>query len=504
MEEQGGQVNFNSVEFLIFLPVVVSFYWVLPFRFRWVLLLAASLFFYMSWNVWLIILIGVTTVTAYTAAICISHTKSKAVKKIWLAATLVICLGILIFFKYINFLLESAVGIIRLFNAEQDDIVFNVILPVGISFYTFQTLSYVIDVYRGEYPAEHHFGYFALYVTYFPQLVAGPIERPQTLLPQLRTPHKFNEENMIEGGKWLLSGFFRKCVIADFCGIFVDNVYSDLGSANALAVFAASALFLFQIYNDFAGYSEIALGSARLMGIKLSKNFDRPLTSSSFTEFFRRWHITLNQWFTQYVYIPLGGNRKGTLRKLLNTLIVFALCGLWHGANWTFVLWGVSAGVFVCLETLLKKPTLEICGKLRIDPENQTLIVLRQAVVFILFVLCCVLFRAQDVGEIGVAYRQIFTAWGFGEEYFLQAFESLGMSSLQFIFLVLALCSMGLIYSLTDADKPPYKLLTGRECLMVNYNCSVSVFIYGILAVALCWLALLANSDVSGFAYFQF
>ena len=168
-------MNFNSVEFLIFLPVVVSFYWVLPFRLRWVLLLAASLFFYMSWNVWLIILIGVTTVTAYTAAICISHTKSKAVKKIWLAATLVICLGILIFFKYINFLLESAVGIIRLFNAEQDDIVFNVILPVGISFYTFQTLSYVIDVYRGEYPAEHHFGYFALYVTYFPQLFEGPI-----------------------------------------------------------------------------------------------------------------------------------------------------------------------------------------------------------------------------------------------------------------------------------------------------------------------------------------
>ena len=277
-------MNFNSIEFLIFLPVVVTAYWLLPFRARWALLLAASLFFYMSWNVWLIILIGITTVTAYVAAIAVSRTDNARVRKAWLIATLVICLGILIFFKYINFLLESAVGVIRLFNAGQADIVLDIILPVGISFYTFQTLSYVIDVYRGDYPAERHFGYFALYVTYFPQLVAGPIEKPGTLLPQLRTEQKLNADDLLEGGKWLISGFFRKCVVADFCGIFVNKVYADLGSANALAVFAASALFLFQIYNDFAGYSEIALGSARLMGVKLTHNFEKPLASASFTE----------------------------------------------------------------------------------------------------------------------------------------------------------------------------------------------------------------------------
>ena len=496
-------MNFNSLEFLIFLPVVVALYWLLPFKVRWVLLLAASLFFYMIWNVWLIVLIGITTVTAYVAAICISRTQSVRVKKAWLIATLVICLGILIFFKYINFLIESVVGVIRLFGGAQDDIVLNILLPVGISFYTFQTLSYVIDVYRGDYPAEKHFGYFALYVTYFPQLVAGPIEKPGTLLPQLRTEHKFNADDVFEGGKWLLSGFFRKCVVADFCGIFVDKVYADLASANALAVFIASALFLFQIYNDFAGYSEIALGSARLMGVKLSQNFDRPLTSASFTEFFRRWHITLNQWFTQYVYIPLGGNRKGLPRKLLNTMVVFALCGLWHGANWTFVLWGLAAGVFVCIESLLRKPSQAFCQKHGIDLENPAIRLLRQAVVFLLFVFCCVLFRAQNIAEIGLAYRQMFTGWGIGADYFAKAFESLGMDGMQFILLILSLVAMAFVYSLPRGkDKNALPLEGG--CAALSRNATVSVFIYGVMAVALCWLALLASSDVSSFAYFQF
>lgn len=495
-------MNFNSIEFLIFLPVVVTLYWVLPFKVRWVLLLAASLFFYMSWNVWLIILIGITTVTAYAAAIAISRTESAKVKKIWLIITLVICLGILVFFKYINFLIESVVGVIRLFNAGQESIVLNILLPVGISFYTFQTLSYVIDVYRGDYPAEKHFGYFALYVTYFPQLVAGPIEKPGTLLPQLRTEQKINGDDMLEGGKWLISGFFRKCVVADFCGIFVNKVYADLGSANSLAVFAASALFLVQIYNDFAGYSEIALGSARLMGVKLTQNFNRPLSSASFTEFFRRWHITLNQWFTQYVYIPLGGNRKGLPRKLLNTMIVFALCGLWHGANWTFVLWGLAAGVVVCLESLVRKPARVFCSKRNINLQSPTVRLLRQAVVFILFLFCCVLFRAQNVAEIGVAYRQMFTAWGAGAEYFASAFESLGLSSMQFALLVASLAAMALLYNLpsvTGGENLPLGNVSG-----VTYNSTAAIFVYGVIAVAVCWLALLANSDVSSFAYFQF
>ena len=299
------------------------------------------------------------------------------------------------------------------------------------------------------------------------------------------------------------SGFFRKCVVADFCGIFVNKVYADLGSANGLAVFAASALFLFQIYNDFAGYSEIALGSARLMGVKLSHNFERPLSSASFTEFFRRWHITLNQWFTQYVYIPLGGNRKGVLRKLLNTMIVFALCGLWHGASWNFVLWGVTAGVFVCIESLVRKPVRAFCAKRNINLQAPTVRVLRQAAVFMLSVPCCILFRAQDIGQIGLAYSRIFTDWGFGAEYLSGAFASLGLDAQNLAMLIACLAGMVLIYRLPRVEKQQ-SLPLGEAYARVNYNCTAAVFIYGILAVAFCWLALLAGSDVSGFAYFQF
>lgn len=484
-------MNFNSWQFLLFLPAVVMLYWALPHKARWAMLLIASYIFYMSWNAWLIVLIMITTVTAYGFAIGIEKTQNVRLKKLFLAITLIICLGLLVFFKYINFILESAVGVIRLFNAEQDDIVLNIILPVGISFYTFQTLSYVIDVYRGDFRAEKHFGYFALYVAYFPQLVAGPIERPQNLLPQLREERKFSEEDMLAGGKWLLSGFFRKCVVADFCGIFVNKVYADLGNSSGLAVFMASGLFLIQIYNDFAGYSEIAMGSARFMGVKLSKNFDKPLTSVSYTEFFRRWHITLNQWFTQYLYIPLGGNRKGTARKILNTLIVFALCGLWHGANWTYLLWGLTAGVMISIETLLRKPL----KKVKIDLENPTVKLLRQIIMFLLFTLSSVLFRAQSVAEVGLAFRQIFTAWDGVEK----TFADLGMNGLQIIQLAIFIVAMALIYKLPQENKKD-ALPLASESTAVN----TGLFIYGIMAVMLCWLGLLAMGDSSAFQYFQF
>lgn len=494
-------MNFNSWQFLLFLPVVVGMYWLLPHKFRWVLLLIASYFFYMSWNAWLIILIMTTTVTAYVASNLMKKTQSRGARKALLIMTLVICLGILVFFKYINFLLEATVGVIRLFNAEQDSIMLNVILPVGISFYTFQTLSYVVDVYRGDFEPEPHFGYFALYVVYFPQLVAGPIERPGALLPQLHEEQKIDAECFRDGMRWLLSGFFRKVVVADFCGIFVDKVFADLSAANSLAVFAAAFLFLIQIYNDFAGYSEIAMGSARLMGVKLTQNFDRPLSSTSFTEFFRRWHITLNVWFTEYVYIPLGGNRKGVPRKLLNTLIVFALCGIWHGANWTFVLWGVTVGVFVCLETLLRKPARRACEKLRLDANAPTVRFLRQAFVIFLFTMCSVMFRSGDISQIGQAYVQMFTAWD--GRCLSSALESLGMSVSDLFQLAVSFVGMAIICRLTDPPKQ-----TALPCLPERTAAAdmsaYTVALFGALTVALCWAALLTNADVSGFAYFQF
>lgn len=503
-------MSFNSWQFLVFLPVIVLLYWLVPHKIRWVVLLIASYFFYMSWNVWLIVLIMATTLTAFVASHLMIRTQSRKKRKALLIAALVICLGILVFFKYINFLLETFVGIIRLFNAEQDGIMLNVILPVGISFYTFQTLSYVVDVYRGDFKPEPHFGYFALYVAYFPQLVAGPIERPGALLPQLHEEHKPNREDFEAGIKWLLSGFFRKIVVADFCGIYVDKVFADLAAANSLAVFAAAFLFLIQIYNDFAGYSEIALGAARLMGVKLTENFDRPLSSTSFTEFFRRWHITLNVWFTEYVYIPLGGNRKGTARKLFNTLIVFALCGIWHGANRTFVLWGLTVGVFVCIETLLRKPFGRFCEKRRIDLAAPTVRFLRQGFIILLFTLCSVMFRASDITQIGLAYTRMFTSWGFGAEYFNAALQALGMNAAELLRLAVVFAGMAVINRLTalrkkpDIDPLPEIGPLRSEKAAAFDPSAYAALLFGVLTIALCWVALITGSDASGFAYFQF
>ena len=497
-------MSFNSWQFLVFLPAVVGLYWLLPHKIRWVVLLAASYYFYMRWNVWLIVLIMATTLTAYITSNLMKKTETVWKRKALLIVTLVICLGILIFFKYINFLLESAVGVIRLFGAEPDSIVLDIILPVGISFYTFQTLSYVVDVYRGDFEPERHFGYFALYVAYFPQLVAGPIERPGALLPQLHEEHKLSSEDITEGAKWLMSGFFRKIVVADFCGIFVNKVFADLSSANSLAVFVAAFLFLIQIYNDFAGYSEIAMGSARLMGVKLTQNFDRPLSSTSFTEFFRRWHITLNIWFTEYVYIPLGGNKKGTMRKLLNTLIVFALCGFWHGANWTFILWGLTVGVFVCIESMLRKPFGLFCEKFAIDLKNPTVRILRQGFIVFLFTMCSVMFRSGDIAQIGQAYTQMFTAWGFGAAYFDSALQSLGMNTAKLLQLLVSFIGMAVIYRLTLARQKPDLAPLSAERTAAFDTTAYAVFVFGVLTVAVCWVALLTGSDVSGFAYFQF
>ena len=347
-------MNFNSGAFLLFLPLTVAAYWLLPHRLRWVLLLGASYYFYMYWNPWLVVLLLITTLTSYAAALAMERWPRR--RKPLLALTLVVCLGILAYFKYANFFLESFFFLFNHLTGGSGSLSLRLLLPVGISFYTFQTLSYVIDVYRGDFPAERHLGYYALFVVYFPQLVAGPIENPRNLLPQLQTEHRLNQADLSAGFRLLLCGFFRKCAVADVLGVHVNAVFSSIGEANALAVASAGALFCLQMYCDFAGYSEIAAGSARLMGIRLMRNFDRPYLAQSYGEFFRRWHISLNQWFTSYLYIPLGGGRKGLGRKMLNTVIVFSLCGLWHGARWTYVLWGLYAAFFVCLESLLEKP----------------------------------------------------------------------------------------------------------------------------------------------------
>ena len=489
-------MNFNSLIFLIFLLVVVVLYWIIPHKYRYILLLIASYIFYMCWNVKLILLIAFTTLLTYLTGLLIEKTNNKKLKKIYLIITLICCLGLLMFFKYFNFLYNSIINFINLFKVNASNHTFDIILPVGISFYTFQTLSYVIDVYKGRCVAERNIAYYALFVSFFPQLVAGPIERPADLIPQLKSKKKICLNNFIVGFKYIIIGFVRKCCIADLCGIYVDNVFMNLGSSNSFAILVAGFLFLIQIYNDFAGYSEIALGTAKLLGIDLSVNFNFPLLSKSYTEFFRRWHITLNRWFIDYVYIPLGGNRKGVVRKVLNTMIVFLLCGLWHGANWTFILWGLVAGIMINIETLLKKPILALCNKLHINPRSRVISILRNVFMIFLFSLSCILFRAQSLTDIAIAFGNIFTKIGFSINYFKEGFKSLGLNIIDLMYIAIAIVIMCLLKIL-------YNNNFVIEIRKLNYSYLVlSVFV--VLLIIFCWLYAYSLTDSSGFQYFQF
>ena len=487
-------MNFNSGAFLIFLPVVVGLYWLLPHKARKYALLAASWFFYMYWNPLLILLLLASTAVDYFCGLGMEKwPDDKRRKKALLLCSMCMNLGMLFFFKYWDFFGDLASGLFAALGVAYRVPSLNLILPVGISFYTFQTMSYTIDVYRGKFKAERDPVSFALFVSYFPQLVAGPIEKPGDLLPQLKAEHAWNPDDFTAGLRLLLCGFFRKCVVADQCGIYVNAVFSNMEAANALAVAGAGALFCIQMYCDFAGYSEIAAGCARLMGVRLTRNFDRPYLSQSYTEFFRRWHISLNRWFTQYLYIPLGGNRRGTLIKIRNTVIVFALCGLWHGANWTYVLWGLYAAFFVCLENLLEKPAAALVKQWRIDLGNPLVILGRRVFMFLIFIPAALLFRATSVNQIGVIFQTLFQA-----DFSLAAgLNTLGMTSFSLLSLTLTLCAMAKMYHWGQYDLPA----PGTASLGAQRQVSG---VLTALLIALCWLALLSTQDAATFAYFQF
>ena len=335
---------FNSLQFLIFLPIVIILYYSTPFKYRWILLLAASYYFYMCWRVNYIFLILFSTLIDYFCARQIEKKKEKRKKRIFLIISLLTNLGLLGTFKYVNHLLNH-------FNIMHQIPALEVLLPVGISFYTFQTLSYTIDVYFGKVKAEKHLGYFALYVSYFPQLVAGPIERFDRLTPQLKEKHDFNYENLINGVRLILYGLFIKMVIADNLSVYVDQIYKMPDTFNSLSILTGIIFYSFQIYSDFYGYSTIAVGTALIMGVNIMDNFKAPYLARSVKEFWQRWHISLSTWFQSYLYFPLGGNRVSKIRWIFNIIVVFMVSGLWHGANWTFIIWGTLWGILYLAES---------------------------------------------------------------------------------------------------------------------------------------------------------
>lgn len=345
---------FNSLHFLAFFPIVCIIYFLLPtLKARNIFLLGASYYFYMNWEPIYALLLLSSTLITYLAAIGIAQYPQNDKKKLYLISSLVLNLSLLFFFKYYNFAAENLSLLLTNLGLAIQIPKFRVLLPVGISFYIFQALGYSIDVYRGKTPAEKNFFTYALFVSFFPQLVAGPIERSTNLLPQFKRKHPFSYENIMSGINLMLWGYFLKLVLADRCALYVDAIFNNVSYHNGGSFLLASLIFPFQIYGDFAGYSLIAIGAAKIMGFSLMENFRRPYFSTTVTDFWHRWHISLSTWFKDYVYIPLGGNRVSTSRCYFNVMITFIISGMWHGANWTFIAWGSIHGVLQCIEKWL-------------------------------------------------------------------------------------------------------------------------------------------------------
>ena len=345
---------FNSLQFAIFFPVVFALYWSLPEKFRVYIILVSSYYFYMSWNAKYVVLILFTTIVSYFAAIMLE--KFRLARKLILVITLLSCLGVLFVFKYFNFISETLVNFLNMFaSIKLHPVTLKLLLPVGISFYTFQTLSYVIDVYKGQEKAEKNFAAYAAFISFFPQLVAGPIERTKNLLPQIKGSHVFKYEQGVYGLKLILWGLFKKMAVADYLAVWVDKIFANVEAYRGFVLIIAVCFFAVQIYCDFSGYTDIARGCAKLMGIELMVNFRSPYFASSIREYWQRWHISLSTWFRDYVYIPLGGSRVSKIKHYRNIMIVFMTSGFWHGANWTYIIWGMLHGIASIIEKLLSR-----------------------------------------------------------------------------------------------------------------------------------------------------
>ena len=398
---------FNSLPFFLFFPIVFVVYWLLS-KYRVlqnVLLLVASYVFYGWWDPRFLILIFISSLADYLIGLQLSKASSKGGRKAWLGLSLAVNLGVLGYFKYADFFINSFVEAFASLGMDLSVPTLQIILPVGISFYTFQTLSYTIDIYRGKMqPTRDPISFFA-FVSFFPQLVAGPIERAADLLPQFYRERVFSLRLATDGGRQALWGFFKKVVIADTCGQFVDQVFSlaKTGEGVPYLYLFGAILFTIQIYADFSGYSDIAIGLARMLGFHLSTNFRSPYLAKNLVEFWHRWHITLSTWFRDYVYIPLGGNRVKPFRRYFNVFATFLLSGLWHGAGWNFLIWGGLHGFFYSLTTLVPKPSWGGWG----------LRILSTLLTFCIVVVAFVFFRASDYMEaIAVFYRMLgHTAW---------------------------------------------------------------------------------------------
>lgn len=399
---------FNSIQFIFFFVIVTALYFSVPYRYRWFLLLTVSCYFYMAFvPVYILILFG-TIVIDYFAGIIIENAQGKK-RKIFLVISLISNIGVLAVFKYYNFLNENLTVLLGGFKMENPIPMLSILLPIGLSFHTFQAMSYTIEVYRGNQRAEKHFGIYALYVMFYPQLVAGPIERPQNLLHQFREKHSFDYKRVTEGLKLMAWGMFKKVVIADRLSVMVDRVYDHPQNYEGIPLILATLFFAFQIYCDFSGYSDIAIGSAQVMGFKLMKNFNRPYLSKNIAEFWSRWHISLSTWFKDYLYIPLGGNRVVKWRMYYNLLLVFLVSGLWHGAKWTFIAWGALHGIYLVSGMMTKNIREKINTATGLHRFLFISKFIQASITFALVCFAWIFFRASTITDAMYVVNHLFT-----------------------------------------------------------------------------------------------
>ncbi len=389
---------FNSFQFLIFFIVVTSLYFAINHKYRWMLLLIASCYFYMAFLPVYILILGFTIVIDYVAGILIENSTKKK-RKFFLVISLISNIGVLAVFKYYNFIIENVSQLLSSVGLQNHLPYLSILLPIGLSFHTFQAMSYTIEVYRGNQKAERNFGIYSLYVMFYPQLVAGPIERPQNILHQFYEKHEFDYNRVTDGLKLMMWGLFKKVVIADRLAIFVNQVYDTPTNYQGVPLIVACIFFTFQIYCDFSGYSDIAIGAAKVMGFDLMKNFNRPYFSKSISEFWKRWHISLSSWFRDYLYIPLGGNRTLKWKWYYNLFITFLISGLWHGANWTYIVWGGLHGFYLIIALISSNARNRFNEAIGISKNQKLFNIIQMCLTFLLVSFAWIFFRANSIAD---------------------------------------------------------------------------------------------------------
>ncbi len=475
---------FNSMHYAIFFVLIVIIHFSISHRYRWILLLLGSYYFYMCWKVEYVLLISSSTLIHFICAIYIENSTSRRRKKFFLYLSLFASLVLLFSFKYFNFFNDSAKVIFQWMNISYSIPHLRILLPVGISFYTFQALSYTIDVYRGEMKAEKHLGLFALFVSFFPQLVAGPVERAKHLLPQFNKIHHVDYSRTVHGLRLILWGLYKKVVIADNIAPYVDQVYNHCQDYTGWPLILATILFSFQIYCDFSGYADIAVGSARVLGYDLMANFNFPLFARSIPDYWRRWHISMSTWFKDYIFIPLGGSRCVKSRWYLNIFIVFFLSGLWHGANWTFVIWGMLHGLCMILSITTYKIRNKIAERMRIPAGLHH--VFQIFVAFTLLSLIRIFFRGNSIEDCCYIFSHLFTN--------LNSFAGITVSFGKFNLILIAGSTLILLIVESIQFNFPKKNILNQ----------LPLFLRWVVYFALIFAIILFGVDSVQFIYFQF